>query len=313
MSEPFHHGEITVQERAGERDLARRRGAGIASRIPPGGLSFLAGQRLLALSAVGDEGRLWTSTWWGEPGFAQSTDGHRVDIAPSFSTASPEDPVLRCLSVGGDVGMLAIELESRRRLRINGTVESVSPGGIGVLVRESVGNCPKYIQRRHLHEVPTTPSRPEPVDAGRALDDERRALLERADTAFVGSLHPASGVDTSHRGGAPGFLRVLDATTLRVPDYPGNSMFMTLGNFVADPRASLAVLDFERGRVLSLSGSARVHFDGDDPVLPTGGTGRFWDFSVREWVEHSLPSTLRWELLEASPFNPQAPDQREGS
>ena len=90
---------------------------------------------------------------------------------------------------------------------------------------------------------------------------ERRALIERADTAFVGSLHPARGVDASHRGGAPGFIQVVDATTLRVPDYPGNSMFMTLGNFEVDSRASLAVLDFERGRVVSFSGSARLHFE----------------------------------------------------
>jgi len=65
-------------------------------------------------------------------------------------------------------------------------------------------------------------------------------------------------------------------------------MFMTLGNFEVDPRASLAVLDFERGSVVSLSGSARLHFDVE----------RYWEFSVREWVQFDLPSMLRWELLD---------------
>ena len=122
------------------------------------------------------------------------------------------------------------------------------------------------------------------------MDEERRVLLERADTAFVGSLHPARGVDASHRGGAPGFIQVVDATTLRVPDYPGNSMFMTLGNFEVDSRASLAVLDFEArpGRLLFWLRTPPLRRE-DDPQHPTGGTGRYWDLPMREWVQFELP------------------------
>jgi hypothetical protein len=141
------------------------------------------------------------------------------------------------------------------------------------------------------------------TESGRELDEERRALVERADTAFVGSLHPTRGVDASHRGGAPGFIHVVDTTTLRVADYPGNGMFMTLGNFEIDSRASLAVLDFERGRVVSFSGSARLRFEVEDPQHPTGGTGRYWDLAVREWVQCDLP-TAGWQLIDRSPFNP---------
>jgi uncharacterized protein len=111
-------------------------------------------------------------------------------------------------------------------------------------------------------------------------------------------------VDASHRGGAPGFIRVVDATTLRIPDYPGNSMFMTLGNFEIDPRASLVAVDFERGRAVSFSGSASLHFGVEDAGHATGGTGRYWDLTVKEWVQFDLPTTLRWDLIEASPFNP---------
>jgi predicted pyridoxine 5'-phosphate oxidase superfamily flavin-nucleotide-binding protein len=303
-NQPFHPGEIAVQERTGERDIARRNGAAISSRIAAGALPFLARQRLVALSAAGDDGHVWTSVWCGEPGFVQSTDGLRVSVLPSLMAASPEDPVLRRLAIGRDLGILAIEFASRRRLRINGTVERISPDEIGVVVRESVPNCPKYIQRRHPHGVSTTPSRRRPGEWGRRVDEERRALVARADTAFVGSLHPARGVDASHRGGAPGFIQVVDATTLRVPDYPGNSMFMTLGNFEIDSRASLAVLDFERSLVVSFSGSARLRFEVEDSEQPTGGTGRYWDLAVREWVQFDLPSTLRWDLPDSSTFNP---------
>lgn len=302
--QPFHEGEIGVQERAGERDLARRHGAAISSRIVPGALSFLARQRLLAVSAAGDDGPLWTSVWCGEPGFVQSADGERVSILSSLMAAVSDDPVRQRLALGRDLGILAIEFASRRRLRINGTVEGLSADAIGVLVRESVPNCPKYIQRRHPYEVSAAASDPKPGERGQMVDEERRALVERADTAFVGSIHPSRGVDSSHRGGEPGFIHVVDAATLRLPDYPGNSMFMTLGNYAIDSRASLAVVDFERGQVVSFSGSARLHFDVEDPRHPTGGTGRYWDFAVREWVQLELPSTLRWELLDSSPFNP---------
>jgi hypothetical protein len=217
--------------------------------------------------------------------------------------ASPLDPVLGRVAIGRDVGILVIELASRRRLRINGSVEAVSPAQVSILVRESVPNCPKYLQRRRPY-ASTTPAGRSPGESGRVLDADRRTLVEHADTAFVGSINPSSGADASHRGGAPGFIKVVDATTLRVPDYPGNGMFMTLGNFEIDPRASLAVLDFEGGRAVSFSGAARLRFEGEYTNHPTGGTGRYWDFLVREWVQFDLPPAVRWELVDASPFNP---------
>jgi uncharacterized protein len=305
--DPFHEGEIAVQERAGERDIGRRRHTIVSPRIVPGALPFLAQQRLIALSVAGEDAHLWTSVWCGPPGFVQSDDGERVSLRRSLMTVAPDDPVLGRLAVGRDTGLLAIELATRRRLRINGRVDRISPDEIVVRVRESVPNCPKYIQRRQPREVHAAPGPSRPSASGQTIDDERRALVERADTAFVGSLHPARGVDASHRGGAPGFIHVLDATTLRVPDYAGNSMFLTLGNFEVDPRASLAVVDFDRARIVSFSGRAQLRFTGELPGHPTGGTGRYWELSVREWVEFDLPPAMRWELLDASPFNPSCP------
>ena len=303
-NEPFHDGEIAVQQRAGERDRARRHGAAISTRIIPGALPFLVRQRLLALSAAGDDGRLWTSVWFGTPGFVGSADGQQVSILTSLLEVSPADPVFARVAVGRDLGILAIDLASRRRLRISGSIAAISADRIDVLVRESVPNCPKYIQRRHQHDASGAQSSGRSTAAGRVVDEERRALVERADTAFVGSVHPTRGADASHRGGAPGFIRVVDATTLRIPDYPGNSMFMTLGNFEIDSRASLAVLDFESRRIVSFSGSARLRFGGEDRTQPTGGTGRYWEIAVREWVQFDLPQAVSWQLLDASPYNP---------
>ena len=302
---PFHEGEIAVQERTGERDFALRNSAAISARIPAGALPFLARQRLVAVSAAEDTGRLWTTIWCGEPGFVESADGQRVTFHRRLMQASFDDPVLSSgLAVGRELGVVAIEFASRRRLRINGTVDSVSADLMEMAVRESLPNCPKYIERRQSHDVPASP-KAMLRERGSTLDEPRRALISRADTAFVGSVHPLRGVDTSHRGGRSGFIQIVDTRTLRIPDYPGNSMFLTLGNFSVDPRASLTVLDFDRGRILAMSGSARLGFGVEDPDHPTGGTGRSWDFTVDEWIEFAFSSSVRWERLDSSPYNPQ--------
>ena len=112
------------------------------------------------------------------------------------------------------------------------------------------------------------------------------------------------GTDVSHRGGHPGFVQVGANRALRIPDYEGNAMYQTLGNFTVDPRAGLALIDFDRRRVLSLTGKTSVEFGAEDIQHPTGGTGRYWSFTVERWVEFSLPSMMTWTLVERSPFIP---------
>src|SRR5262249_21272865 len=167
-------------------------------------------QRLLAVTAAGDDGLVWTSVWCGEPGFVTSVDGQRVTIRLPLMSLSDDDPVLPRLEVGREVGLLAIEVTSRRRLRVNGTVARISDDEIEMLVRESVGNCPKYIQQRAPH-IATIAVPPRHGESGRTLDQERRALVERVDTVFVGSFHSSRGADASHRGGTPGFIRAVGA------------------------------------------------------------------------------------------------------
>ena len=139
---------------------------------------------------------------------------------------------------------------------------------------------------------------------GNDLNDEQQQWIAIADTLFVASEHPSRGLDVSHRGGNPGFIQVVNGARLRIPDYAGNGMFNTLGNFVANPRAGLLIPDFERGRTLQLTGHVEMLWDVKDPLNETGGTGRYWDFEIECWVqiENSLPGST--EFLEYSPHNP---------
>ena len=120
----------------------------------------------------------------------------------------------------------------------------------------------------------------------------------------MGSLHPERGADVSHRGGEPGFVQVVDAQTLRIPDYAGNGMYQTLGNLHQTPRAGLVFLDFEGRRLLHVTGQTSLDFD--ERALETGGTRRSWELQIGRWVEAALPAGIEAELLERSRFNPKA-------
>ena len=237
MSPPevFHEGEIAVQERAGERAVARRNGTMLSDRIMAGARPFLAAQQMVAVAAFDADDHRWASLWFGPPGFVRSDeDGGVVRVTASPGGTSPDDPLASHLPPGQSLGLLAIELSSRRRLRINGVVSARGPGTMDVEVREAFPNCPKYIQRRH-RGASLAADASETSERGESLDARRRDLIARADTAFVASGHPTRGVDASHRGGSPGFIRVEGTRTLCFPDYPGNSMFQTLGNLAVDP------------------------------------------------------------------------------
>jgi hypothetical protein len=304
MHHVFHSGEIAVQERTGERALAERRGAMIGGRLVEGARAFLADQGLVAVAALGPDGGLMASLWCGDPGFLRSAEaGGRVEVVAALDRTLVVDPVRPLLRAAAPLGMLVIDLESRRRLRINGTIDLVGPTVLAVRVEEVFGNCLKYIQRRRRSDVVAAQA-PLNVERGTVLDAARRAFVGRTDTAFVASLHSRRGLDISHRGGHPGFIQVVDDRVLRIPDYPGNAMYQTLGNVELDPRAAIALVDFEGRRVLSLTGSAVATFGVDDAPYPTGGTGRGWSFTVQCWVEFPLPPTLAWTLIEPSPFNP---------
>jgi len=301
----YHSGEIAIQERAGERAVAQRRGGMVGDRLVEGARAFLSRQGLVAVAAEAPHGgAVWASLWTGTPGFLRADDdGQHVEVLAALDCTLDVDPVRPLVNVGAPLGMLAIDLVTRQRLRINGAVTRLDATGLELRAREVFGNCNKYIQRRERSD--DVPGRPmAPASQGTVLDAERASFIARTDTAFVASIHRARGLDVSHRGGTPGFIWQEPDGTLRMPDYPGNSMFQTLGNIEVDPRAGLALVDFERGRVLSLTGTAATLFGTEDPRHPSGGTSRYWSFTVAAWLELSLPSTMRWTLIDRSPFNP---------
>lgn len=311
----FHEGERAIQRRAGEESIAARNGAVIGPEIPKGAIPFLSRQAMAVVGSVDADGTPRASALFGRPGFMVAPDARTVVFDLAQVARDGDDPMWSNLDRDPRLGLLAIELASRRRLRVNGTVsrDGTRDGGSLVLAAdEAYPNCPKYIQRRNLVLIDAAADGDGAADgvatgaarSGTTLEADLVEWVGAADTLFVASLHPERGADVSHRGGHAGFVQVLDEGTLRIPDYAGNSLFNTLGNFASHPRAGLLFLDFEGGRLLQLSGTPTVRFDQDDPDGRTGGTRRLWDLAVDGWRTAPLPAHLRWEFLDASPFNP---------
>jgi uncharacterized protein len=304
----YHEGEVAMQERTGERSVAQRRSAMIGSTITPNARPFLAEQEMLVLAAGDAGGEVWATVWFGPRGFAESrNDGSVLWIDRHRVAALEVDPVADLLRAGAAIGLLAIELETRRRLRVNGIVRELGHAGVALEVKESFPNCPKYIAKRRLR--PRSPAAGSAsvgearVARGARLDAARMATIRRTDTLFVGSLHPVRGADASHRGGDPGFVQIVDDQTLRIPDYTGNGMYQTLGNLHATGRAGLVFLDFEGRRLLNVTGATELRFD--EASIATGGTGRSWDLRIARWLEGALPASVDADLVERSPVIPR--------
>lgn len=317
----FHEGERAVQLRAGEAAMAERNGRMLSDTVMAGARPFIAQQFMLVAGSVGDDGALWASMLFGQPGFAGTDSGDSILLRCPERERDQADPFWRNIAANGRIGLLFIELATRRRFRVNGRVVRSDALGLEVAVLEAYPNCPKYIQRRELRG--TGPAGGLPVAAASALagastvsgasmlaggagalPPEVADIVRRADTLFVASAHPEQGLDASHRGGHGGFVRVLADGTLRVPDYKGNSMFNTLGNFCANPRAGVVVPDFDGGRLLQISGAVDILWDLGDEAGQTGGTNRFWEFQPEHWILRGMPQHLEWDFRDPSPFNP---------
>jgi hypothetical protein len=234
----------------------------------------------------------------GASGFLRSPDPVtlRVDALPAA-----QDPAADRFAEGQEIGILGLDLATRRRNRANGAIAARDAAGFTLAVRQSFGNCAKYIQRRAVEPAPPAPGA---VAALAGLDPAARALIAQADTLFVASRSRpeagvAGGVDVSHRGGRPGFVRI-DGDTLAVPDFTGNRYFNTLGNLLGEPRAALLFVDFASGDLLQLQGRATIDWDAHAPDL-VAGAERQWRFEVvRGWRRRAAVS-LRWSFVDYSP------------
>lgn len=304
---PFHAGEQALQARAGVRDRIERGGRKVTRDFMPDQHRELFGRlRYLLVGSLDGDGLPWASIVTGLPGFITTPDARTLTVAGGVAA---DDPLARHLAAGAPVGLLGIELATRRRNRMNGTVTEVGDAGFTVRVGQSFGNCPQYIQAREvLAEAPSTPL---PVRAEEPrLSEAAARLVRRADTFFIATASPAAasgdpveGVDVSHRGGKAGFVRLDEeagTSVLTVPDFRGNAVFNTFGNLALNPRAGLLFIDFATGDLLQLTGTAEVLWDGPE-LAAFEGAQRLLRFRVTRGLLREQALALRWSAPEPAP------------
>jgi ferredoxin-NADP reductase/predicted pyridoxine 5'-phosphate oxidase superfamily flavin-nucleotide-binding protein len=334
----FHPDEVAVQRRVGvdqRMDAVGRRN--VRDFMPEQHREFFAQLSFLFMAALDRAGQPWATVLAGEKGFLSTPDARTLQIG---AAVLPGDALEGQLQAGDYAGTLGLWPSTRRRNRANGVIEVVDGGGLRLAVRQSFGNCPQYIQARDFERVEQrvpdafvrdaegakmagegtgTGLAAQGVDVAggaagarsvlrsAALTAEDRALIERADTFFIASanVYPEAGrgrgVDISHRGGRPGFVRVGEDGVLTAPDFVGNFFFNTIGNLVGHPRAGLLFIDYATGDLLQIAVEAEVVWGGPE-VQAFAGAERLLRFRVREVRRNPGALPFRWSAATPSPY-----------
>ncbi len=296
---PWHKGELALQRQIGvaeKMDAVGRRV--IRDHLIDQHRLFYPQLPFIVLGTVDDAGDAWATVRGGRRGFLSTPDASQLDVALAPDRMDPADAGMQD---GHAIALLGIELHTRRRNRLNGTIHRTAPGGFSVAVEQSFGNCPQYIHRREFSFV-RDPALPSPSDRvtfprleGRAAD-----MVRTADTFFVASYVTGDDgrprPDVSHRGGERGFVRIDADGGLTIPDYSGNRFFNTLGNIMVNPRAGLVFVDFETGDLLPMTGHATVNLDAKEAAgFP--GAERLWRFRPSRILLRTQALPLRWTDL----------------
>ncbi|KAL2019203.1 hypothetical protein VTK56DRAFT_10003 [Thermocarpiscus australiensis] len=286
---------------------------------------------LVAIGTLDEQGRPWTTIWGGEAGFARPVA--RGVLAMQSLVDKDHDPVIEALlgrAAKGEVvrpgedklmSALSIDLETRDRVKLAGKMvvgtvsghpdsDTIHETQVAMLVQEALGNCPKYINKKTVRgHVPT----PQLVSSSLPLPQEALDLIAKADMFFLSSTNGQT-MDTNHRGGPPGFVRVLsnlphegegagNGVVLVYPEYSGNRLYQSLGNLYTNPRVGIVIPDYETSDVLYLTGATEL-LVGPTAAATIPHTNLAIKITVQDarFVRDGLP--FRGEPGEPSPYNP---------
>lgn len=290
----WHEGEKFIQEKVGVAERMEVVGQRVVRDfMPDQHRDFYAQLPFIVLGSVDGHDDAWATFVEGRPGFMSSPTATTLDIR---STLEPSDPASEGMADGKPIGLLGIEMHTRRRNRMNGFV-STAANGYRIDVDQSFGNCPRYIQLRdfQFERAPGQPSQNQREDLSE-LDDLARSTIKTADAFFVASFvdrEDRRQVDVSHRGGNAGFVRVGDDDVLTIPDFDGNLFFSTLGNILLNKKAGLLFVDFATGDVLQMTGEADVILESPE-IAAFQGAERLWTFRPTRIVRRPNALALRW-------------------
>lgn len=137
------------------------------------------------------------------------------------------------------------------------------------------------------------------------LDEDAQAFIRRQIMFFLATVDAEGRPNCSFKGGAPGFVRILDPKTLAFPDYNGNGMFLSLGNVLATQHVGMLFIDFQDPERFRVNGEASI--DPEDPLLDEyPGAQMIVRVSIREAFPNCSRYIPKMDLRETSRFMPKA-------
>lgn len=292
---PFHPGEVAMQEQLGVRRIEQIGRRAIRAYMPEQHRQFFTEQPFVIAAARDEQGRPWVTVLEGDVGVIASPTDQALTIA---TQTVPGDALSAALTVGADLGLIGIELATRRRNRVNGRIAQADSAGLTFAVDQSFGNCPQHIRARAYRQLDQ--ATPGPVSRSSHLSGRQQNRIAAADTFFIASGfrgdgdNAAYGMDASHRGGTPGFVQIIAPDRLQFPDYPGNNFYNTMGNILRDERAGLLFIDFANGSLLQITGRATVDASAED-LAKFPGAKRLVTLDIEAVVDLPSALRLRWE------------------
>ncbi|RKU49335.1 hypothetical protein DL546_009864 [Coniochaeta pulveracea] len=317
----WHPGEVAVHKLLSAPNSAYEKPG--SKGLPAPYAYRITASPIVALGTLDPGDRPWTTILGGERGFARPVA--RDTLAVASLVDRQHDPVVNALlgdsgegevvhpDGGKVISALSIDLENRDRVKISGRMavgvttgrDSVGELQMLVKVEETLGNCPKYMNKKviraHLPE-------PKLVSDTLPLPGEALDLIGRADMFFLSSTY-GEAMDTNHRGGPAGFVRVVrnedgdGGVVLAYPEYSGNRLYETLGNLYLNPKLGLAIPDFETSNVLYVTGTAEILVGADAAaLLPHTKLAIKISVSSAKFVRDGLP--FRGTAGQMSPYNP---------
>ncbi len=137
------------------------------------------------------------------------------------------------------------------------------------------------------------------------IDKNDKAFIERMDMFFIATVDEHGHANCSYKGGEPGFIRVVDDTTIAFPNYDGNGMYLSMGNVLQTKQVGLLFIDFERRHRMRLNGEAAI--DASDPLMADYPEAQF---IVRVKAREIFPNCPRYihqmKLVQRSRFVPKS-------
>ena len=122
---------------------------------------------------------------------------------------------------------------------------------------------------------------------------------------FLSTVDEQGFPSSSYKGGAPGFVRVPQASSLVFPSYDGNGMFMSLGNIEAKAKVGILFIDFEKPQRIRVRGEARVLRDG--PMLASyPGASLVVEVTIEKIWQNCARYVHKMNPVEQSPYVPNA-------